>query len=162
MRGGFTFPPWPRFRRPPDNPGQPVFPGPVRSLGHVFFLGPSQTQRGLSADSHTPRLPLVCPGPSSISHIRLIAGTVFGHLWIDETTEYPESLCPMSVLPSLERRGPSLRRALPLLHRSYGLMRRSRHLSPPSALASFEESLQVAISPCCQRSGRTMARTRLR
>jgi hypothetical protein len=45
----------------------------------------------------------------------------------------------------------SLLRALPLIHRSYGLMRRSRHLSPTSALASFAESLQVAISPCCQR-----------
>jgi hypothetical protein len=30
-----------------------------------FFLGPSQPQRGLSADSHTPLLLLVCPGPSS-------------------------------------------------------------------------------------------------
>jgi hypothetical protein len=49
------------FPEAPDNPGQPVFPGPVRSLGHSFFLGPSQTQRGLSADSHTPRLRLVCP-----------------------------------------------------------------------------------------------------
>ena len=149
LQGGFTIPPWLRFAGPPDNPGRPVFPGPVRSLGHSFFLGPSQPQRGLSADSHTPRLLLVCPRPSSISHVRLIAGTVSGHLWIDETTEYPESLCPMSVLPSLERRGPSLRRALPLLHRSYGLMRQSRPLSPPSAVASFEESLQVAISPCC-------------
>jgi hypothetical protein len=116
-----------------------------------FFRGPSQPQRGLSADSHTPLLLLVCPGPSSISHARLIAGSVSGHLWIDETTEYPESLCPMSALPPLERRGPSLRRALPLLPRSYGLMRRSRHLSPTSALASLVESAQVAISPCCSR-----------
>ena len=30
-------------------------------------------------------------------------------------------------------------------------MRRSRHLSTTSALASFAESLQVAISPCCSR-----------
>ncbi len=72
----------------------------------MFVLGPSQPQRGLSADSPTPRLLLVCPRPSSISHVRLIAGTVSGHLRIDETTEYPESLCPMSVLPPLERRGP--------------------------------------------------------
>ena len=45
----------------------------------------------------------------------------------------------------------SLRRALPLVHRSYGLMRRSRNLSPTSALASFAESSQVAICPCCSR-----------
>jgi len=64
---------------------------------------------------------------------------------------HPESLCPMSALPSLERREPSLRRALPLLPRSYGLMRQSRHLSPASALASLAESSQVAISPCCSR-----------
>ena len=57
----------------------------------------------------------------------------------------------MSVLPPSQRRVPSLLRALPLIHRSYGLMRRSRHLSPTSALASFAESLQVAISPCWQR-----------
>ena len=29
-------------------------------------------------------------------------------------------------------------------------MRQSRQLSSPSALASFEESVQVATSPCCQ------------
>jgi len=118
---------------------------------HSFFLGPSHPQRGLSADSHTPQRQLVCPGPSSISRVRLSASSVSGHLGFDETTEYPESLCPMSALPSWERRGPSLRRALPLLPRSYGLMRQSRHLSPASALASLAESSQVAISPCCSR-----------
>jgi hypothetical protein len=41
-------------------------------------------------------------------------------------------------------------------------MRRSRYLSSTSALASFEESLQVATSPGCRRSGRTMARIGLR
>ena len=76
---------------------------------------------------------MVCPGPSSISRVRFIAGSVSGPLGINQTTEYPESLCPMSALPSWERRGPSLRRALPLLPRSYGLMRQSRHLSSASA-----------------------------
>ena len=95
------------------------------------------------------QLQLVCPGPSSISRLRLLAGAVSGHLRIDETTEYPESLRPMSALPPLERRGPSLGRALPLLPRSYGLMRQSRYLSSTSALASLVESSQVAISPCC-------------
>ncbi len=60
----------------------------------------------------------------------------------------PESLCAMSALPPSQRRVPSL---LITIHRSYGLMRRSRHLSSPSAVASLEESLQVVISPCCQR-----------
>src|ERR1700687_3060510 len=36
-------------------------------------------------------------------------------------------------------------------HFSYRLMRRYHSLSSPSALASFEESLQVATSPCCWR-----------
>jgi hypothetical protein len=54
------------------------------------------------------------------------------------------------------------RRTLLLRLSSYGLMRRSRRLSSPSAIASFEESLQVATSPCCHRSGRTMARIGLR
>ena len=30
-----------RFAGPPDNPGQPDFPGPVRNIG-IFFPGPSQ------------------------------------------------------------------------------------------------------------------------
>src|SRR2546429_3510072 len=53
MRGGCTIPPWPRFPRPPDNPGRPNFsrsglePWPI-------LHEPSQTPRGLSADSHTP------------------------------------------------------------------------------------------------------------
>ena len=139
------------FPEAPYNPGRPGFPGPVRSLGYSSSLGLPLPQRGLSADSHTPDLQLVCPGPSSISRVRLSASSVSGHLWFDGTTEYPESLCPMTALPSLERRCPSLRRALPLLPRSYGLMRQSRHLSPASALASLAESSQVAISPCCSR-----------
>ena len=41
---------------------------------------------------------------------------------------------------------------MPLPHRSYGLMRQTRlALTSFGFLASFEESLQVAPSPCCQR-----------
>src|SRR5580704_2329894 len=43
-------------------------------------------------------------------------------------------------------------RTLLLRLSSYGLMRRSRRLSSPSAIASCEESSQVATSPCCQRN----------
>jgi len=42
-------------------------------------------------------------------------------------------------------------RTLLLRLSSYGLMRLSRRLSSPSAIASCEESTQVATSPCCQR-----------
>ena len=48
------------------------------------------------------------------------------------TAKCPESLCPMSALPSSGRRVPSPLRALPLIPRSYGLMRPS-----PLALLSF-------------------------
>jgi len=58
---------------------------------------------------------------------------VSGPLGINETTDSPESLCPMSALPSLERRRPSLRRRYPSFFALYGLMRQSRHLSSASA-----------------------------
>jgi len=80
-----------------------------------------------------------------------MVGPVSDHPAERRNHQNPESLCAMSVLPPSQRRVPSLLRALPLIHRSYGLMRRSRHLSTTSALASFAESLQVAISPCCSR-----------
>lgn len=112
-------------------PDSRISRGPVRSLG-LSSPRPFQVQRSLSADSHAPRLRLVCPGPSSTIHLRLVAGTESGHPWIDGTAKYPESLCPMSVLPPWERRSTPLGRELPLLHRSYGLMRPS-----PSALPSF-------------------------
>jgi hypothetical protein len=94
---------------------------------------------------------MVCPKPSSISHVRLLSALCPTATLNNGTAKHPESLCPASALPPLGRRVPSPRRALPLPHRSYRLIRRSRHLSSPSALASLEESLQVAISPCCCR-----------
>src|SRR6266481_2710111 len=78
-------------------------------------------------------------------------GSVSDHRAENGTTKYPESLCLMSVLPSSGRREPPPARTLLPGHRSYRLMRRSHSLSSPSALASFEESLQVATSPCCWR-----------
>jgi hypothetical protein len=50
------------------------------------------------------------------------------------TAKYPESLCPRSVLPPLERRDPPPPRTLLPVLRSYGLMRQSRWLSFPSVL----------------------------
>jgi hypothetical protein len=104
--------------------------------------------RGLSADAQYAPTSMVCPGCSSISYVGSLSALCPTAPLTDGTTKYPESLCPVSALPPLGRRGPSPRRALPLPHRSYGLIRRSRHLSSTSALASLEESLQVVISPC--------------
>ena len=87
---------------------------------------------------------------SSVTRIelrRLSASPVSGHRAADETAKCPESLRPISVLPSSGSRISSPRRALPLRHRYYGLMRQSPWFSSPSALASFEESLPVATSP---------------
>jgi hypothetical protein len=78
-------------------------------------------------------------------------GSVSDHRAESRTTKCPESLCQMSELPPSERRVPPPAGTLLPGHRSYRLMRRSHSLSSPSALASFEESLQVATSPCCGR-----------
>jgi len=78
-------------------------------------------------------------------------GAVSDHRAENRTIKCPESLCQMSALPPSERRVPPPAGTLLPGHRSYRLMRRSHSLSSPSALASFEESLQVATSPCCRR-----------
>src|ERR1700739_3263042 len=57
----------------------------------------------------------------------------------------------MLALPPSGRRVPPPARTLLPGHGYYGLIRRSHSLSSPSPLASFEESLQVATSPCCWR-----------
>ena len=79
------------------------------------------------------------------------------------TTKCPESLCLMSALPSSGSR---------ILGSSEDITPRSSLLRTHSPipcgspflrlLASCKESLQIVTSPCCHRSGRTMARTRLR
>ena len=43
--------PWLRFPKPPYDPGQPVFPGPVQTL--AFLRRSSRCQRDLSAGTHT-------------------------------------------------------------------------------------------------------------
>src|SRR5467141_3534696 len=43
--------PWLRFPKPPYDPGQPVFPGPVQTL--AILRWPSRCQRNLSAGTHT-------------------------------------------------------------------------------------------------------------
>ena len=81
------------------------------------------------------------------SHASAYVGSVSDHHAENGTTKCPESLCPMLALPPSGRRGPPPARTLLPGHRSYRLIRRSHSLSSPSALASFEESLQVATSP---------------
>src|SRR5438876_801927 len=46
--------PWLRFPKPPYDPGQPVFPGPVQTL--AFLRRSSRCQRDLSAGTHAPLL----------------------------------------------------------------------------------------------------------
>jgi hypothetical protein len=80
------------------------------------------------------------------------------------TAKCPESLCPMSVLPPT---GETCTRRLLRGHYSSVIAPTDSFANPlwlffPSALASCKKSSQVASSPCCHRSGRTMARTRLR
>ena len=87
------------------------------------------------------------PTASSPRMRRFNADSASGHRAANETAKCPESLRPISVLPSSGSRISSPRRALPLRHRYYGLMRQSPWFSSPSALASFEESLPVATSP---------------
>src|SRR5919108_2342840 len=43
--------PWLRFPKPPCDPGQPVFPGPVQTL--AFLRRPSRCRKDLSAGAHT-------------------------------------------------------------------------------------------------------------
>ena len=125
-RGGFTISPASRFPRPPYDPGRPSFSGPVRNLGLSSMSLPI-APRGLSAGSHAPLLghgllitalhyPFPVNRPVLSSRAR-VGG--FGN------RQGPESLCPGSDLPSLERRSTPPRRALPLLPRSYGLTRQS-------------------------------------
>ena len=57
----------------------------------------------------------------------------------------------MSALPPSGRRVPSPLRAYPSFIAPTDSCAHPLWLSSPSALASFEESLQLAISPCCQR-----------
>src|SRR5438094_760843 len=131
MRGGCTIPPWPRFPRPPDNPGRPNFsrsglePWPI-------LHEPSQTPRGLSADSHTPHDSGL---PTASFHLRrrLIPTLCPDIARMTKPPSVQSPFAPRPVLPARGRRVPPPGRALPHRLRSYGLMRRSRHLTYPSA-----------------------------
>ena len=133
LRGGFTIPPWPRFPRPPYNPGRPVFPGPVRNLG-LSSVGLPSLARFKRWFAYAPTS-VVCPQPRSTSYVGLSPALCPATALTDETAKCPESLCPMSVLPRSGRRVPSPRRTLLLRLRSYGLMRQSRLALPYFSLS---------------------------
>jgi hypothetical protein len=115
-----------------------------------FLCGSSQSWCGLSNWSACTPPTLVYPQPRSTANVRLDTGAESGDRAANGTAKCPEPLCPAPVLPGMGRHELSPGRTLLLRHSSYGLMRQSRQLSSPSALASFEESVQVATSPCCQ------------
>jgi hypothetical protein len=81
----------------------------------------------------------------------LSTGSESGHHAAHGTAKCPEPLCHSRCYRDLGRHELPPGRTLLLRLSSYGLMRRSRRLSSPSAIASCEESTQVATSPCCQR-----------
>jgi hypothetical protein len=86
--------------------------------------------------------------PTASFHLmrRLSAGSVSGHRAADGTAKCPESLCPMSALPSWGSRVPPPPRVLPLGPSSYGLMRQSL-----PALPSFGYGLvQGVLAGCYQ------------
>src|SRR5215831_3799841 len=102
MRGGISFPQWPRFRRPPYNPGRPDFPGAVGNLG--------LSSVSLSIGGEVQALVRIRPvfrglHTASFHHMRrLIASSVSGLALASETAKHPESLHPMPVLPPFEGR----------------------------------------------------------
>jgi hypothetical protein len=139
------FPPWSRFPGPPDNPGQPVFPGPVRNLG-LSSVGLPRLMKLKRWFAYAPTS-MVCPQPRS---------TPSGGL-----------------LPAL-RPAAALAMKPPSVQSPFAQWRRYRHrrgvyrllggryssvfaptdssanpdwLSSTSASASIEESLQVATRP---------------
>ncbi len=104
-RGGCTIPPWPRFPRPPDNPGRPNFsrsglePWPI-------LHEPSQTPRGLSADSHTPHDSGL---PTASFHLRrrLIPTLCPGIARMTKPPSVQSPFAPRPVLPARGRRVPT-------------------------------------------------------
>ena len=134
-------------RGPPTIPDGRVSRGPVRKPG-ISSTSLPWTTRGLSADSHTPQQVRFTHGLVP-SQPRLAVGSVSDYRAGDETAKFQSPFAPLPVLPARGRRAPSSDGTLLLCLRSYGLMRQSCYLISPSAIASFEMPLPVAISPGC-------------
>ena len=116
-----------------------------------IFRGPSQLRRGLSAGSRTPRYPWLphslVPPPAS-AYRRLCVRPPRGR------RNRQVSRAPLPEIGVTENRGDMdclLRGRYSPVVAPTGSCANPFWLSPPSAIASFEESLQVATGPCCQR-----------
>ena len=152
MRGGISFPPWPRFRRPPYNPGRPDFPWsglkPWLSSVSLPIVGEVQALvrirpvfRGLPTASR--------PGQH-----RRDAGFIKPATALTRTPPSVQSpFAPCRCYRHRERRVPPPQRTLLLRHRYYKLMRQAR-----LALLSFDSTSRLR-SPCrllpancCQRA----------
>jgi len=73
-----------RFHKPPYDPGQPDFPGPVLTL--ILLRSPSHKARSLSADPHTPLHFMVCfQGRSPM----FTGPTMSGYSWSHQVPRAP-------------------------------------------------------------------------
>ena len=102
MSGGFTVPPWPRFQRPPYDPGRSVFPSPVLTLAFPLWACPRRS--GSSADSHTPQHARGLPKGSPLCSARATTRPCVRTRHAIEAARRPEPLRPDPVLPRPGRR----------------------------------------------------------
>jgi hypothetical protein len=120
---GASCPHGPRFRRPPCAPGRWAFPRPVLPLTSLW--SPSHTARSSSADSHPPRLAMVCfPGRSLVLRPDSVRGLL----------EQPRAQSPLACarcdLAPRGLKGPR-QQGVPRRPRAYGLLRQSAPLLGP-------------------------------
>ena len=120
--------PWPRFRRPPCDPGRSGFPSPV--LTWALPSPPAHRSRNATADpDHAPNhcgLPTKLVPPLRTRLTQSKAWDRFG------TAQCPESLRPPRGLPLAGGCQASSRPALPGRQRYYELMRQSSSLATAS------------------------------
>ena len=140
MRGGISFPPWPRFRRPPYNPGRPVFPGPVGNLG----LSSMSLPIGDEVQALVRIRPVFRGLPIASFHYmrRLYASSVSGPALPMKPPSVQSSFAPCRCYRHRGRRVPPPERSL-LLRRSYYELMRQTHL----ALLYFDSKSRLR-SPC--------------
>jgi len=134
----------PRSCKPPYDPGQRDFPGPVLTLAVLHRPSHDRGEAQALTCIHPAHAGL--PENSSPLRQRRCPGSVSGRH--HGTAKRPEPLRLGSVLPPRGRHLPPSRRALPLRLRSYRLMRQT--CCPPAGfgIASRGRSLQLAVSHC--------------
>ncbi len=134
----------PRSCKPPYDPGQRDFPGPVLTLAVLHRPSHDRGEAQALTCIHPAHAGL--PENSSPLRRQRCPGSVSGRH--HGTAKRPEPLRLGSVLPPRGRHLPPSRRALPLRLRSYRLMRQT--CCPPAGfgIASRGRSLQLAVSHC--------------